>query len=404
MPEYQVPSFHELTPVSELYGRISIAREYLSEMGLSGALVVQPADLFYFTGTLQSGHLLIPPKGEPLLMVRRDLDRARAESGLRDIVGLKRFGELPELVADRLGGAPRCLGLELDVLPVNFFKQYQRLWPEVEFEDISPAILAQRAVKSEYEIDRMRRSGLLARQVYARIPQLMKPGQSEIELAGLITREAYAGGHQNYLRMRSFDQVMYTWHVISGKSGGMRSYLDAAFGGYGLSPAFPLGASEKIMEAGESVLIDFGLCLAGYQVDLTRMYAFGEPPSPIRDAYQALARIEAGILSGLVPGATGDELFHLAVSRAEELGFGDAFLGTPNHKVRFVGHGVGLEINDFPILAAGFHDPLKENMTVALELKMVFPGVGAVGLENTFLVTGRIPENLSPANDELVIV
>jgi Xaa-Pro dipeptidase len=397
MGAYQVPDFHHLTPASELQNRLAGLQTRLFDSGLDAALLVYPVDMFYFTGTLQAGHLLVPSRGEPCLLIRRDLERARMESALENIIGLASFNELPGRLRDNLGRDPESLGMELDILPVNLFQRYQGLWPRTRITDVSPLVMEVRSIKSEYEIQCMRRAGELADTVYSRIPSLMKPGQTEMELAGLITSEAYAGGHQNQLRMRAFDQDMYTWHVISGESGGVRSVIDAAFAGYGVSPAFPMGASQKKMRQGESVLIDFGICLDGYQVDLTRMFSLGPPPDRITEACQALVEIESVLLKNLDPGRPAGPLFDLAVDRAEKLGFGDAFLGTPGRKVRFVAHGLGLEINEPPIIAPGRTQVLVEGMTVALELKMVFPGLGAAGLENTVAIRADGPEKLTIA-------
>ncbi|MEW6263788.1 MAG: Xaa-Pro peptidase family protein [Thermodesulfobacteriota bacterium] len=403
MSAYQPPAFHQLTPAAEINRRLDEAQAGLMKHGFDAALIIQPVDLFYFTGTMQSGHLLLPARGDPLLMVRRDLDRAQVESPV-PAVGLASLAELARLVNDRLGAEPGRLGLELDVLPVKSFKRYQELWPRAEFTDVSPLILEQRAVKSEYEAACLRRAGELSRRVYAAVPGFLRPGLTEIEAAGLMTKAAYQAGHQNYLRTRGFDQAMYSWHVISGPSGGIPSFIDAAFGGYGLSPAFPAGASLKTIAPGEPVLIDFGLCLDGYQVDLTRMFSIGPPPGLITEAYEALAEIEVEMSRRLRPGQTGHDLYYLAVARAEKLGFGHAFLGPPERKARFAGHGVGLEISDPPLLAPGFNTPLLAGMVVALELKMVFPGLAAVGLENTFRIGNGEPEKLTLADDRLIVI
>jgi Xaa-Pro aminopeptidase len=402
MNGYQSPSFHTLTPLSEIQTRVRSAGQALAQAGLDAALIVDPVDLFYYSGTMQAGHLLLSPDREPLLMIRRDPDRAKAESPLANVVELAGYSALPSLAADHLGRLPDRIGLEFDILPIALFQRYQNLWPQAEWVDVSPAILNQRSIKSDWEIGWMRRAGELGRRVYGRAPEFIRPGRTEMDVAGLMTAEAYRGGHQNMLRMRGFDGHMYSWHVISGKSGGVLSRIDAAFGGYGLSPAFPMGAGLKEIEAGEGVLIDFGLCLNGYQVDQTRMFSYGRPPERILAAYRALERIQELLETHLWPGAPARDLFRMAVDLAERLGFGDHFLGVPGRKVRFVGHGVGLEINEPPVLTESNDRPLASGQTVALELKMVFPGLGAAGLENTYAVRESGPEKLSPADEAFI--
>ena len=402
--DYRVPEFHQLTPKTEIRSRIDRAQEIVVEQGLDALLIVYPIDLFYFSGTMQAGYLLLPSHGKPTLFVRRELSRARAEASINEVVGLESFRNLGLLVNERLGSEPRRLGIELDVLPVSMFRRYESFWPSAEFVDAGPMIMDLRSIKSDFEVNWMRQAGDLARKVYSQISYLLRPDLTEIELAGLITKEAYSGGHQNYMRARKFNQELYNWHVISGESGGIVSAIDAPFGGYGLSPAFPVGGSQKVIRRGEPVLVDFGLCLGGYQVDLTRMFSIGMPCSTIKDSYDALTLIEDELVENLRPGVSCSSLYEMAVTRAEQLGFGDAFLGPPDLKSRFVGHGVGLEMGEPPFLAPGFDAPLKDRMAVALELKMVFPNLGAVGLENTLLVRKTAPEKLTTASEAFTVV
>ena len=401
MPDYIAPEFHRLTPADEVEARIRKLQTSLIKRDIDAALLVYPVDIFYFSGSMQDGHLLVPARQDPLLLIRRDPARAAVESPLT-VIELSSLSQLPAQIGLALGGEPKKLAIELDLLPVNLYRKYADLWSDSVFEDVSPLIMALRAVKSEYEIGLMREAGELGRRVYARVPELMRPGRTEIEAAGLLTAEAYRGGHQNYLYMRGFDKWLYTWHVISGPAGGIHSRIDAAFGGYGLSPAFPMGSSRKVIEQGESVLIDFGICLDGYQVDQTRMFSMGKPHDTIRAAYEALLEIEAAMLAETRPGNPAGAVFDAAVRTADRLGFGDQFLGQGERKVRFAGHGVGLEINEPPVIAPGRDAPLLKNMTFALELKMVFPGLGAVGLENTVVVRPEGPEKLTTASEELI--
>jgi Xaa-Pro dipeptidase len=404
MYQYRIPGFHEKTPAPEIQSRIEHLRSSLDHQGLDAALIVHPVDLFYYSGTMQAGHLLIPADESPLLMIRRELSRAKKETRINDVVSIKNFRDLGAYVKERMGDDPRRLGLELDVVPVEQFQRYQEIWPHTAFINFSPAIMAQRAVKSPFEMGKMQKAGEIATHVYGQIPDLLNVGVTEIELAGLISSIAYAKGHQNYLRARAFNQEVYTWHVISGKSGGIVSCGDAPFGGYGLSPAFPYGASQKKIQKKEPILVDFGICIEGYQVDLTRMFSIGPVEPLLSEAYQALQTIDAKLRKCLYPGNSGKHCYEVAVDSAADLGFAEAFLGPAGLKARFVGHGLGLEISEPPYLAPGNDKPLQNGMTVALELKMVFPGRGAVGLENTLYIGGDGPVNLTPVDEGFIEV
>lgn len=404
MPGYLVPEHHHLTPGSEIEARIAKAQEALSEQGLDALFISHGVDLFYLSGTRQSGFLLVPARKAPLLLIRREFERAKSETPLKEVVPLESFRDLPGLTQGYLGDTPRKLGVELDVLPVNLFSRYQSLWPDTQFVDASPLILKLRSVKSAYEIGKMRKSGELAASLYAQIPGFLEPRMTEMELAGKITAAAYRAGHQNYLHARGYNQEIFSWHVIGGQSGGIVSAVDAPFGGFGISPAFPYGASQKKILPGEGVLVDFGICRDGYPVDLTRMFALGSAPDLICRAYDALAEIEKTLIKNLAPGTIAEDLYRLAVDKAETLGFGEAFLGLPGLKARFAGHGVGLEVSEPPFLAPGHKTALESGMTLALELKMVFAGIGAAGLENTVSLQETGIEKLTPADERFIIV
>jgi Xaa-Pro aminopeptidase len=193
----------------------------------------------------------------------------------------------------------------------------------------------------------------------------------------------------------------YTWHILSGPSGGIVSQSDSPMGGLGLSPAFPVGAGLRAIRGNEPVLVDFGTCYHGYQADETRMFSIGRMPGKFIDAYNACREIHDALLGETRAGADCAVLFDNAVRLASRLGYKDSYLGPPGLQTRFVAHGIGLEINEPPFLARGHSYPLEAGMTFAVEPKIVFPGEGAVGLENTVAVTDSGCEVLTPLEDEI---
>ncbi len=398
------PDFYQslLTPRTEIARRISAFQEKLGELNLEGALIYQQVDLYYFSGTMSNGFLFIPALGEPLFLVKKYLPRARAESPLTRIEPLASTGRLAEALRDYGFRSPERLGLELDVLPVATFRFLENLLGWKEAIDIGPAVRRLRAVKSDFERALMKKAGDIGRRVYQKIPELLKPGISEIALAGKLNECALALGNLNLLRARGFNNTAFNWHLISGSNGAYLSGNDAPFAGLGLGPAFPIGASLKTIEPGESVLVDFGTCWNGYQADQTRMFSLGRPDPEVLRAYDVLREIEAILLKAIRPGVAAEDLYQLACRQAERLGYQDSFLGPAGQQVSYVGHGVGLEIDEFPFLASGHRYPLEEGMTAALELKIVLKE-GAVGLENTVVVTPAGAEKLTTA-DELFSV
>jgi Xaa-Pro aminopeptidase len=405
MNEISFPAFYleTLTPPEEINHRIRSFQKLLSTEGIEGALIYQNVDLYYLTGTLQNGLLFLPAEGEPLLLIKKEYARARAESPLERIEKLPSITHLGEMI--RRGGfqIPACLGLELDVLP---FSTYQFLRGILQFEevrDVWPLIRSLREVKSDYELGLLKKAGEISEKIYREICDYIRPGSTEIEVAGWMNYLAMRRGHQNILRSRGFNSEIYTWHVVSGRLGTLPSNIDAPFSGLGLSPAFPLGASLKPIQKGEPVLIDFGTCYTGYQVDLTRMYCIGKPADEFLEAYEALKEIEVHLLQNLQPGVPAESLFPVSLDKGKALGFEDVFLGPPGRKIRYAGHGVGLESPEQPFLAPGHTYPLRKGMTLALELKIVLEK-GAVGFENTVAVTSGGPEKLTPASEDFITI
>jgi len=386
----------KFTPAEEIENRLAKVRVEMKKLGLESLLVLGKMNLFYLTGTTQDGLLFVPQDTKPLLVIRRELARAQVESPLDQVVSIQSGAELSSLIKQYCGGLPNTVGLELDILPVKDFFRYRGLFPRVNFLDASKILREARKVKSSFEIGLMRTAGDIGQEVYQEAREILKAGMTEIEFGGLLEAVAKRLGHEGLLRVRSFNYEAYSWHVLSGLSGGIVSQSDSPMGGLGLSPAFPVGASRKVMKAQEPILLDFGVCYHGYQVDQTRMYSIGEIPRKFIHAYNACKEIHDAVIEDVRPGADTEALFLKTLVLAEKLGLKDSYLGPPGLQTRFIGHGIGLELNELPFLAQAHSSPLEEGMVFALEPKMVFPGEGSVGLENTILVTGNGYEILTP--------
>jgi Xaa-Pro dipeptidase len=390
------------TPREEIDDRLKRLRTSMQKMSIEALLVVQKMAFYYFTGTTQDGLLLVPLKGSPLLMIRRELERARVESPLKEVVGLRSLRALPSLIQDHLGRLPDTIGLELDVLPVRDYFRFQDLFPEAKLMDASPVIRDIRKIKSQFEIELIKVAGEIGKKVYLEGTRILKEGMTEIEFGGLLEAMAKTYGHEGLLRVRSLNYEAYTWHILSGPNGGIVSQSDSPMGGLGLSPAFPVGASRRVMKAHEPILVDFGTCYHGYQADETRMFSIGSMRDKFIEAYKACREIHDSVLEETVPGADCEALFEKTLRLAERLGYRDSYLGPPGLQTRFIAHGIGLELNEPPFLARGQSYPLEEGMVFALEPKIVFPGEGCVGLENTVAVTKEGYEILTPLEMEIL--
>lgn len=396
----------QTVPMSEIATRVTTFQSLLAKQQVDAAIIRQNADLYYFTGTVQDAHFIIPAAGQPVLLVRRDFNRAHEQSPVRPIVRLQSMKELPPVVHACCGSsAPRRLGMELDVLPANTFFYYdEKLFPRQQIVDISGLVRQVRMIKSSWEIAAMRRAGEISRAVADAVPRLLRPGMTELELSADLEHVARKAGHLGLIRLRSFNMDMYFGHVLSGPEAATPSYADAPTGGLGLSPAFGQGPGTRRIQAGEIVSVDTMMNWNGYLNDQTRNFCIGEPPAKLAEAYRFVQELHSRFCQRAIPGAVTGELYEQLQQWAEEAGWADYFMGFNDSRVSFVGHGLGLEVDEFPFIAQRQQLALQEGMTFALEPKIIIPRVGIAGLENTYLVTAAGLESLNTAGEELIIV
>ncbi|MCU0589905.1 MAG: Xaa-Pro peptidase family protein [Desulfobacterales bacterium] len=392
------------TPKSEIDARIHNLQATLNRLGVDAALILQKTDLFYFSGTIQQANLYVPASGTPILMVNRILERAEAESSIERIVALPSPSRIPEILRQAGFRIPARLGLELDVLPTSLYFRYRDVFNGAETPDISTEIRRVRAVKSAFEIAVIREAAQYSDRVAACVPALLREGMTEIELAGRLEAEARRLGHQGVVRMRMWGSEMFYGHLLSGPSGGIPSYQSSPTGGSGTNPAVAQGASFRRIQRNEPVMLDYVFSLRGYLSDHTRLFSLGPIPEDLVKAHSTMLALQVELQRMAKPGAVSGSLFDFAWHYVSERGYANHFMGANDERVRFIGHGVGLELDEFPFLNAGQTMELEENMVIALEPKLVFPGRGVVGIENTHLVTKTGLEQLGQYPGEITVV
>ena len=392
------------TPSTEIDARIAKLQERLQKEGVDGALILQNTDLFYFSGTIQQAHLYVPAHGRPLLMVRKSLERALEETPLKNVLPLKSPRQLPDLIRENGLAHPAVLGMELDVLPANLYFTYQNLFRGTKITDISLSLRMIRSVKSDYELALIRQAAAFSDEVASLVPEIVKAGMTEIELAGQIEAQARRLGHQGIVRMRLWGAEMFYGHLMAGPSAAVPSFLASPTGGASVSPAVAQGAGFRKIQRNEPILLDYVFAWQGYISDHTRIFCLGRPPQSLVDAHAHMLDIQERIKTMAKPGVVAGELYAAGVEMARAKGLADHFMGAGDDRIRFIGHGVGLELDEFPFLAKGQQTPLQENMVIALEPKLIFPGKGVVGIENTHRVTEDGLEQLTLAEQQIVSV
>ncbi|MCS7280512.1 MAG: Xaa-Pro peptidase family protein [Desulfobacterota bacterium] len=378
-------SLTECASLSELQARIKNLKDHMEKSGLCCAIILQNADVYYFTGTTQKSVLFVPLEDEPILFVEKNQERARIESPISQIP-IKSEKDLKGHIEKYLTKGKRC-GMELDVIPVLIYERWKKILKDHEIEDISRALREIRAVKSEFEISQIKKSGMIIRKVFDEAKKVIAEGERELDVAARLEYVGRINGHQGFLRMRGMNQEMMNIYVIHGLTSTIASFADVPISGYGITPAIAQGPSFNRIERGVPTLVDYGGGYNGYITDETRLFLIGEWKDEImRRAYECSFEIISEVQSFGKEGVDATEIFSKAKSLAKRAGLDEFFMGYGQTKVSFVGHGLGLEINELPVITEKRKMILKEGMVFAFEPKFVIPGLGASGLEVDFIV------------------
>lgn len=395
---------YEYTPREEIQWRTSRFQKSLRENNIAGALISQNADLFYFSGTIQPAQLFIPADGEPVLAVQENMARAQKESPLSRIVPLENNHKLGQVLSRYDKAVQGRTGLEMDVLPANLYVKLCRDLPEADFVDVSDLIKKARMVKSEYEIRQIKKAASILYAIMGEAQRSIRPGMTELEVDAKLVAMARRSGHQGRMRMRRYNQEMLNSHIFCGKTGAVPSYVKGPLGGQGVTPAVGQGASFNRITGNEPLVIDFGVGINGYVTDMTRTFVIGKLSEDLNRAYSFLKGVKDFMEHRARPGIVCSSLYEEIVEMAREKGYQDHFMGYKEHQMPFVGHGIGLEIDEYPLIAAGFDEELQENMVFAFEPKLVFPEIGAVGIEDDYRVTDTGVERLTTYDDGILTI
>ncbi|MCF2945927.1 M24 family metallopeptidase [Paenibacillus tarimensis] len=401
---------YRILPAGESEARISRMQQVIQEEGLDGFLLTQNTDIYYLTGTMQTGYCFIPAVGEAVLYVRRSVARAREEAHIRteELGAFREFGAklAAGLAAAVPPGRKRLIGTPLDVLPAQtYLKLADLLEPAgAALTDASPLMRRQRMIKSPWEIARIEQAAQAAAEALAEALNFLKEGVSELDWMARYEYEIRKRGHIGLMRMRAYNQEVITGMVGAGEAAAVPSYFDGPAGGRGLGASAPQSVSRRLFGRNEPILLDVGCCIDGYIIDQTRTAVIGELPEELLRAYGVTERIMRQSEKLLLPGIIAEKPYQEALHMAEQEGLADHFMGFGADRVRFLGHGIGLEVDEWPVLAKGFTMPLRAGMVIAVEPKFTFPGVGVVGIENTYVIQEEGPPLALTRSPEQLIV
>lgn len=367
----------------ELQKRIENLCKKMIERKVDFAILFQNVDIYYFTGTAQKSVLIITSNGDIFFFVKKSIERARTETPF-DIIEEPDDNKIIKFLKDK--GINGLCGMELDIIPANVYLKWAKSLDVTNILDISPILREIRMIKSAYEIEQIKKSGEISDKVFLKAREILKEGLTELEIASELEAVGRKAGHPGALRMRGFNQEMDNVTITQGYSGTITSYADAPILGAGIYPAVPHGASLKKIEKNIPILIDYGACFNGYLTDETRPFVIGRLRDDFIKPYECSLEIINMIINMGKEGINSSDIFKSAYKIVERYKLEDYFMGYQEGKVSFLGHGLGLEINEFPVITAKHNIILQEGMVFAVEPKFIIPNKGVVGIEVDFIV------------------
>lgn len=379
--------------------RLAGVKAGMEAAGIEAAVIRTNTNIYYLTGRVFRGFIYIDLRYEsPLYFVRRPSTLTSSQPGV--LHHFKRTDEIAAILTGAYGNIPAATAFELDNISYNeALRLLGAFGLTGELLNASPVLRSARAVKTERELELLRISGEKQTHVYERIPHLYQAGMSDIELQIEIERASRLHGCLGQFRIGGDEMELFMGNILTGNNADTPSPYDFSMGGAGLDPSLPVGADGTIIKPGVPVMVDINGNYTGYMTDMTRCYYTGVLSDEVLKANRLSAHICAELARMMVPGAKACDLYNRAYAIASEAGMADYFMGHRYH-AGFVGHGLGIEINELPVLAPRSRDILAKGNVIAVEPKFVLPHYGAVGIENTYIVGNDGGERITKASEE----
>ena len=381
----------------ELKLRRDKIRALMAQQGIDAALITCNVNLIYTYGRVVSGYLYLPLNAPARLFIKRPNDiegeHIHPIRKPEQITGLLKECGLP---------LPVKLMLEGDELPFTEYNRLAACFPETEVVSCGTALIRQaRSIKTPIEIEMFRRSGIAHAKAYEQIPSVYQPGMTDRQLSVEIERLMRLEGCLGIFRVFGQSMEIFMGSLLAGDNAAVPSPYDFALGGKGLDPSLPGGVSGTLLQAGQCFMVDMGGNFYGYMGDMSRVFSIGKLPEQAYAAHQTCLEIQEEIVAMAKPGTVCEDMYNKAIEIVTKAGFADYFMGV-DQKAKFIGHGIGLEINEMPVLAPRMKQELETGMVFALEPKIVLPGIGPVGIENSWAVTTDGLEKLTLCKEEII--
>ena len=400
----------EVIPTPELEARRARCRGILRERypELSGIMVFSRSNIYYYTGTFAIGLLWLPLEGEPILAVRKGMERAALEAPATSTVAYKSYSQIAALMAEAGSAITDNFGVEQSGLSWALGNNFSKNFNSFGFKPVDDVLNRARSVKTPWELAKVREAGARHYQAMNNIlPERMHYGMSGFDVSRTLWGIFAELGNTGGTRMSELGQEVVLGHVSVNENIAYPSYYNGPLGVKGIHPtAAYMGCSSEIWDKGGFVAIDVGFVWEGYNSDKTLLYFAGKEkdiPDWARRAQDCCMAIQARIAEQLKPGMIPSGLYRESLEMAAKAGYAEGYMGYAGNRVPFMGHSLGLQVDEWPVIANRFDEPLEENMVMALEPKITVPGKGMVGVENTFIVKAMGGECVSAGSADLFV-
>lgn len=392
------------TPTSELTQRIKRFSHLMNNQcpNWQIAVVFSKINLLYFTGSMPEGMLIIERDKSSVLWARRSYERTLDESDFEDIRYMKSYRDAAQHYSNIKG----TIYLETEFVPLAMYQRFQKHFPFEQYKSLDFQIAQTRAVKSNWELAFMKQAGEIHRRVLEeKVPAMLRQNMSEADLAAELYEVMVKEGHQGIARFAMHDTEIVVAQLGFGENSLYPTNFDGPGGQLGLNAALPgLGSRNRKLKKGDLVFIDMGVGVNGYHSDKTMTYMYGQKlPDKVLDTHRQCVDIQNRVAKMLKPGVIAEDIYEEVMGELSA-DFMQNFMGYGNRQAKFLGHGIGLTVDEFPVIAKGFKVPLESNMVFAVEPKKGIEGIGMVGIENTFVVTPRGGQCITGNNEGLIFV
>ena len=366
-------------------------QQAMRKINADGCLLTVDVNLYYTTGRIYSGYFYLPAEGAPWFFVKRPNGLAGDH-----VEYIRKPEQMAELFAFYGLEMPEKLLLEADELTYNDYIRLQKI-----FGNATAMMRELRRIKTPYEIEMFRISAERHAKTYAEIPECFRPGMTDLEFQYEIEKRMRKNGSIGLFRAFGANMDIFMGSILAGENAEVPSPFDFALGGSGIDASCPLGANGTPLKEGTAIMVDMAGNYTAYMTDMTRVFSVGHLTELAYRAHQTALLIESEIENIARPGTPCAELYEIAAKITESQRLGAYFMGT-KQQAKFVGHGIGIQINELPVLTPRSKDMLEPNMVFALEPKYVIPGIGAVGIENSFLVTETGLEKITHFTEDII--